>query len=119
LTAVLRESDHLDVPSSLIDQRDVLDTEIELGVGGSVRRRDQVIDLANVTACYLRRYDRQDLAVIASPSVKRSHISIPSKPTSRERITRPSKSKFSVRPHQSTSFESIYNREVGIKKYSL
>jgi hypothetical protein len=70
LAAVLRELDHLGVPSSLIDQRDVLDTEIDLyvaaSVGGSVRTREQVVDLAKVTACYLRPYDWQDLPVIAS-----------------------------------------------------
>ena len=68
LAAVLRELDRLGAPTSLIDQREVLDTEIELDiaakVGGTVRTRDQVVDLAKVTACYLRPYDWQDLSAV-------------------------------------------------------
>jgi hypothetical protein len=70
LAAVLRELDDLGATTRLIDQRDVLDTEVELNVsekvGGTVQTRDQVVDLAKVTACYLRPYDWRDLPAVAA-----------------------------------------------------
>jgi len=55
-------------PIAFIDQRTVLDTEVELGVGlsveGRVRTRTQVIDLSTVTAAYLRFYSSQQLPVV-------------------------------------------------------
>jgi hypothetical protein len=69
LAAVLRELHHLGAPARLIDQRDVLDTEIELDVTaqvrGTLRAGEQVVDLAEVTACYLRPYDWWDLPSVA------------------------------------------------------
>jgi hypothetical protein len=48
----------------------VLETEIELNIAaqarGMLRARDQVIDLAAVTACYLRPYDWRDLPSVSS-----------------------------------------------------
>jgi hypothetical protein len=70
LAAVLRELDRLGATTRLIDQRDVLETEVELEVAadvkGFVRIGDQTVDLIDVTAFYVRPYDWQDLPVIAS-----------------------------------------------------
>jgi hypothetical protein len=70
LAAVLAELDRLGAPTSLIDQREVLETEIDLNVAerveGTVRMRDQVVDLAEVSSCYLRPYDWQDLPAVAN-----------------------------------------------------
>jgi hypothetical protein len=69
LAAVLQELIRLGAATCLIDQYDVLNTEIELDiaadVGGTVRTKDQAIDLAEVTACYLRPYSWQDLPAVA------------------------------------------------------
>ena len=69
LVAVLQELIRLGAATCLIDQHDVLNTEIELDVaaniGGKVRTKDQVIDLTEVTACYLRPYNWQDFAALA------------------------------------------------------
>lgn len=55
---------------TLLDQRAVLDTEIELRVGSSVegllRIRDETFDLAAVRAVYLRPYDSRELPNVAS-----------------------------------------------------
>jgi hypothetical protein len=68
LAAVLEELESLGAPTALIDQRMVLDTEIELDIAekvrGIVRAGSEVIDLSQVTACYLRPYDWQELAAI-------------------------------------------------------
>jgi RimK-like ATP-grasp domain len=70
LAAVLGELDRLGATAILIDQRDILDTEIELDIsehiGGWIRTRDRVISLSEVTACYVRSYDWQDLPAIAA-----------------------------------------------------
>src|SRR5215471_11147422 len=69
LAAVLQELIRLGAATCLIDQHDVLNTEIQLdvaaNVGGKVWTKDQVIDLAEVTACYLRPYNWQDLPAVA------------------------------------------------------
>jgi hypothetical protein len=69
LAAVLRELGRLGAPAILLDQRDVLATEIELDITaelhGTLRSGEQVIDLAEVTACYLRPYDWRDLPSLA------------------------------------------------------
>ncbi len=61
LRAVLEELLQLDVPVLFVDQRAVLDCEIELAVDGAVtgtvRVADQQVELAAVTAGYLRPYD--------------------------------------------------------------
>jgi hypothetical protein len=55
---------------TLLDQRAVLDTEIELTIGSSVegllRVRDETFDLAAVKALYLRPYDSRELPNVAS-----------------------------------------------------
>jgi hypothetical protein len=69
LAAVLQELQRLGVPTSVIDQRHVLSTEIDLEVGsgmsGAVRTPHGRIDLGTVTAFYLRPYDSRCLPVIA------------------------------------------------------
>ena len=70
LKAVDEELRGLGVFVRLVDQRDVLDTEICLevsnGVYGSLRTRGQTIDLGRVTALYQRPYESRRLAVIAN-----------------------------------------------------
>jgi len=69
LAAVLRELNELGPTTKVIDQGDVLETEVELKVaekvGGTVRKGCQMVDLAKVTACYLRPYNWQDLPAVA------------------------------------------------------
>ena len=69
LAAVYEELVRLGIPTVLLDQRDVLDTEIELSVGshiqGFIRTPYQNIDLGAVTAVYLRPYDSRRLPEIA------------------------------------------------------
>jgi hypothetical protein len=69
LAAVYEELVRLGIPTVLLDQRDVLDTEIELSVGsniqGFIRTPYQKIDLGAVTAVYLRPYDSRRLPEIA------------------------------------------------------
>jgi hypothetical protein len=56
---------------TLLDQRAVLDTEVELLVGSSVegllRVKDQTLDLAAVKAVYLRPHGLRELPKIATP----------------------------------------------------
>jgi RimK-like ATP-grasp domain len=70
LAAVLRELNALGATTSVIDQGDVLETEVELEisekVGGTIRTQCQVVDLTKVTACYMRPYDWQDLPAVAA-----------------------------------------------------
>jgi hypothetical protein len=70
LKAVGEELRGLGALARVVDQRDVLNTEIWLEVGnrvyGSLRTREQTIDLGKVTALYLRPYDARRLPVIAS-----------------------------------------------------
>ena len=70
LAAVRGELDRLGTTPILIDQRDILDTEIELDISGNVRglvrTRGAVVSLPEVTACYVRPYDWQDLPAIAT-----------------------------------------------------
>jgi RimK-like ATP-grasp domain len=67
--AVLEELNHLGATVQLIDQRAVLETEVEINVAadveGTLRMGGQVIDLAQVTACYLRPYDWTGLPDVA------------------------------------------------------
>jgi hypothetical protein len=69
LAAVRAELDRLGAPSYVVDQRDVLDTEVDLDVAescsGEMRIGDERVDLADVTACYLRPYDIHDLPAVA------------------------------------------------------
>jgi hypothetical protein len=69
LAAVRQELQHLGVPTSVIDQRHVLSTEIDLdvdyGVSGAVRSPRGCIDLGAVTAVYMRPYDYRGLPLIA------------------------------------------------------
>jgi RimK-like ATP-grasp domain len=69
LAAVRAELDCLGAPNQVIDQRDVLDTEIDLDIAetasGELRIRDRHLDLAAVTACYVRPYDIHDLPAVA------------------------------------------------------
>lgn len=59
----------LDAPFVLLDQRDVLDTELELSVGGAlkgvVRTRRETFRLEEVSAAYLRAYDSRHLPDVA------------------------------------------------------
>src|SRR5215475_319603 len=69
LAAVLQELQSLGVPTGVIDQRHVLSTEVDLevgsGVSGAVLTPQGRIDLAAVTAFYLRPYDSRCLPMIA------------------------------------------------------
>jgi hypothetical protein len=69
LASVRAALDRLGAPTQLIDQRDVLDTEVDLDVAeiirGEVRIRDQCLDLSAVTACYLRPYDVHCLPAVS------------------------------------------------------
>ncbi|MFW9261901.1 ATP-grasp domain-containing protein [Nostoc sp. CALU 546] len=77
LAAVHSELTSLGIPSVFIDQRDILDTEIELSVGdvldlpvqGQIRTWYQKIDLTEITAAYLRPYDSRRLPQIAQAGV--------------------------------------------------
>ena len=70
LAAVRKQLCSLGVPNELIDQRQILDTEVQLNVGESVdaslRIRNREIDLNEVTAIYVRPYDSHQLPEIAS-----------------------------------------------------
>jgi glutathione synthase/RimK-type ligase-like ATP-grasp enzyme len=64
--AVREELDLLGVAHFVFDQRNVLDTEIRLSVGegppnGEIRVRDERVDLAEITAVYLRPQDPRRL----------------------------------------------------------
>lgn len=73
LAAVYSELTHLGIPTVFLDQRDILDTEIELSVSdvlqlpvqGQISTWYQKIDLTEVTAAYLRPYDSRRLPQIA------------------------------------------------------
>ena len=56
------------VPTAVLDQREVLDTEIELHVDGTVsgevRTPRQRIDLASVSGLYVRPYDTRHLPAV-------------------------------------------------------
>ncbi|MBD2561963.1 MULTISPECIES: ATP-grasp domain-containing protein [Nostoc] len=73
LAAVHSELTSLGIPSVFLDQRDILDTEIELSIGdrlqlpvqGQIRTWYQKIDLSEITAAYLRPYDSRRLPQIA------------------------------------------------------
>ncbi|ODH01769.1 RimK domain-containing protein ATP-grasp [Nostoc sp. KVJ20] len=77
LAAVHSELTSLGIPSVFLDQRDILDTEIELSVGdvldlpvqGQIRTWYQKIDLTEITAAYLRPYDSRRLPQIAQAGV--------------------------------------------------
>jgi hypothetical protein len=66
--AVLEELDRNGAPVCLIEQRAVLEAEIELDVGrevgGFLRVGGRVIDLAEISACYLRPYAAAELPEI-------------------------------------------------------
>jgi ribosomal protein S6-L-glutamate ligase RimK-like protein len=70
LAAVRQQLRSLDVPNELIDQRLILDTEVQLNVGeridASLRIRNREIDLNEVTAIYVRPYDSHQLPGIAN-----------------------------------------------------
>ena len=69
LAAVRRELVRLGVPVLMIDQHHVLDTRVQLRVGqgieGGVRVRNAWIDLASVSAVYLRTYDSRLVPAVA------------------------------------------------------
>lgn len=69
LAAVREELELIGVPNLLMDQHDVLDTEIQLDLGrdleGAIRVRDRWVDLATITAAYLRPYDSRHLPTVA------------------------------------------------------
>lgn len=80
LAVVREELDLLGVPYLVADQRDVLDTEIRLTVsedlGGEIRVGDRRVDLAEITAAYLRPYDPLRIPAVAragSDSAARRH----------------------------------------------
>lgn len=68
LAAVYAALHTLGAQVTLLDQRDVLDTSIELivdaSITGSIRTTNQIIDLGAVTAAYFRPYDSQRLPQI-------------------------------------------------------
>jgi hypothetical protein len=61
MSAVADALQRLGSPFICLDQRHVLDTEVELcidtGMRGTLRTRHQVVDLCAITAVYLRTYD--------------------------------------------------------------
>ncbi len=69
VVTVREELERLGTPTLVLDQHAVLETEIDLVVGpdirGSIRIRDQRIDLRAVTALYVRPYDSRQLPAIA------------------------------------------------------
>jgi glutathione synthase/RimK-type ligase-like ATP-grasp enzyme len=69
LAAVREELVDLGVPVLMLDQREVLDTEVRLCVGhileGEIRIRDGWVDLASVSAAYLRPYDSHRVRSVA------------------------------------------------------
>jgi hypothetical protein len=70
LAAVHQALRRLGAAVLLLDQRDVLHTEVELCVGATVRGtlwiKGQEVDLSSVSAVYLRPYDCRELPAIAS-----------------------------------------------------
>lgn len=70
LSEVRDQLNLLDVPTKFVDQRRVLETEIELVVGetveGCIRIGDDSIDLAEVSAMYVRCYESVRLPEIAA-----------------------------------------------------
>lgn len=74
LTAVRERLQSLGAPTIFIDQREVLETEVDLEVGqtvsASLRIRGESLDLASVTAAYLRPYRSCDLPSIASAGLE-------------------------------------------------
>ncbi|MEH1844337.1 MAG: RimK domain-containing protein ATP-grasp [Nostoc sp.] len=73
LAAVYSKLTDLGIPTVFLDQRDILDTKIELSVGnvlqlpvqGQISTWYQKIDLSEITAAYLRPYDSRRLPQIA------------------------------------------------------
>lgn len=69
LRHVMAELERMGAPHLLVDQRAVLDSEVELtvdsGVHGSLRVRDTRVDLESVTAAYLRPYDSWRIGAVA------------------------------------------------------
>jgi uncharacterized protein (DUF2126 family) len=65
----------MDVPTAFVDQRRVLETEVELAAGdtleGEIRMGRERIDLAEVTAVYLRPYESTGLPEIAAAGPER------------------------------------------------
>lgn len=70
LAAIRQQLRSLDVPNELIDQRQILDTDVQLNVGedidASLRIGEHEIDLSAVTAVYVRPYDSHQLPEIAN-----------------------------------------------------
>jgi glutathione synthase/RimK-type ligase-like ATP-grasp enzyme len=70
LAQVVQELDRLGAPVWLLDQRNVLDTELELctdrRVAGWIRVGDRRLDLTEVTAAYVRPYDACELPRVAA-----------------------------------------------------
>jgi RimK-like ATP-grasp domain len=70
LAAVLKALSDLRIPVELVDQRQVLQTEVSLEVGasidGSLRTLDHEIDLNAICSAYVRPYDTRELPHIAS-----------------------------------------------------
>jgi glutathione synthase/RimK-type ligase-like ATP-grasp enzyme len=68
LAAVLHKLHDVQAPIMVLDQRDVLATEVRLTVGttvrGSIRLPDTRIDIKNITAVYLRPHDSGRLPAI-------------------------------------------------------
>jgi glutathione synthase/RimK-type ligase-like ATP-grasp enzyme len=69
IARVLDELERQGAPHALVDQRAVLESEIALdvgaGVGGTVRVADTVVDLAAITAAYVRPYDSWRIGAVA------------------------------------------------------
>lgn len=83
LAAVRRQLALLNVPTAFIEQRRVLQTEVEITVGetteGMVCVGDETIDLAEAAAVYLRPYESVRLAEIAATrpdSAERRHAAL-------------------------------------------
>jgi len=70
LAAVREQLHSLGVANEFVDQRKILDTDVQLNVGESIdaslRIRKREIDLNEVTAIYVRPYDSYQLPEIAN-----------------------------------------------------
>jgi glutathione synthase/RimK-type ligase-like ATP-grasp enzyme len=70
LVAVREQLHLLGVANELVDQRQILDTDVQLNVGESIdaslRIRNREIDLNEITAIYVRPYDSHQLPEIAN-----------------------------------------------------
>jgi hypothetical protein len=80
LERVRAELERLGAPTLMLDQHAALETEVDLvvgsEVGGSIRVRDQRIDLRTVTAAYVRPYDSRRLPEVIQTGERRHALAV-------------------------------------------